>query len=100
MTAWIRVYMAPVARWTPSRPARYHHCMRITVLYFAVFRERLGRDHEHLELPAGATVADAITRARGAARADRAAARQVPLRGQPGLHATTTHALPKATSSR
>ena len=35
--------------------------MRITVLYFAVFRERLGRDHEHLELPAGATVADAIT---------------------------------------
>jgi len=34
--------------------------MRITVLYFAVFRERLGRDHEHLELPAGATVADAI----------------------------------------
>ena len=34
--------------------------MRITVLYFAVFRERLGRDHEHLEVPAGATVADAI----------------------------------------
>jgi molybdopterin converting factor subunit 1 len=34
--------------------------MRISVLYFAVFRERLGRDHEDLELPAGATVADAI----------------------------------------
>jgi len=34
--------------------------MRISVLYFAVFRERLGTDHEELELPAGATVADAI----------------------------------------
>ncbi|HSN29697.1 MAG TPA: molybdopterin converting factor subunit 1 [Kofleriaceae bacterium] len=34
--------------------------MRITVLYFAVFRERLRRDHDELELPAGATVADAI----------------------------------------
>ena len=34
--------------------------MRISVLYFAVFRERLGRDQEDLELPAGATVADAI----------------------------------------
>jgi molybdopterin synthase catalytic subunit len=34
--------------------------MRITVLYFAVFRERLGRDHEDVDLPAGATVADAI----------------------------------------
>ena len=34
--------------------------MRIQVLYFAVFRERLGRDTETLELPAGATAADAI----------------------------------------
>jgi molybdopterin synthase catalytic subunit len=35
--------------------------VRIRVLYFAVFRERIGRDEEKLELPAGATVADAIT---------------------------------------
>ncbi len=34
--------------------------MRISVLYFAVFRERLRRDHDELELPAGATVGDAI----------------------------------------
>src|SRR5262245_34106577 len=34
--------------------------MRITVLYFAVFRERLGRDEEALELPDGATVGDAL----------------------------------------
>lgn len=34
--------------------------MRIQVLYFAVFRERLGTDSEALELAAGATVADAI----------------------------------------
>jgi molybdopterin synthase catalytic subunit len=34
--------------------------MRIVVLYFAVFRERLGRDRDDLELPAGATVGDAI----------------------------------------
>ncbi|HEX4454291.1 MAG TPA: molybdopterin converting factor subunit 1 [Kofleriaceae bacterium] len=34
--------------------------MRITVLYFAVFRERLGRSEEPLELADGATVADAI----------------------------------------
>ena len=34
--------------------------MRISVLYFAVFRERLGRDEETLELAAGATVADAL----------------------------------------
>ena len=34
--------------------------MRITVLYFAVFRERLGRDTDALELPEGATVRDAI----------------------------------------
>lgn len=30
------------------------------MLYFAVFRERLGRDQEAIELPEGATVADAI----------------------------------------
>ncbi len=34
--------------------------MRIQVLYFAVFRERLGRGDEALELADGATVADAI----------------------------------------
>jgi len=34
--------------------------MRIAVLYFAVFREKLGRDGEELELPAGSTVAAAI----------------------------------------
>jgi MoaE-MoaD fusion protein len=34
--------------------------MRISVLYFAVFRERLGRDEDVLELPAGATVSAAI----------------------------------------
>ncbi len=34
--------------------------MQIRVLYFAVFRERLGRDEEVLEVPAGATVATAI----------------------------------------
>jgi molybdopterin synthase catalytic subunit len=34
--------------------------MRISVLYFAVFRERLGRDEDTLELKDGATVADAI----------------------------------------
>jgi molybdopterin synthase catalytic subunit len=34
--------------------------MRISVLYFAVFRERIGRDAEPLELIAGATGDDAI----------------------------------------
>ncbi|NVB77087.1 MAG: molybdopterin converting factor subunit 1 [Kofleriaceae bacterium] len=34
--------------------------MQVTVLYFAVFRERLGRDEETLELADHATVADAI----------------------------------------
>jgi molybdopterin converting factor subunit 1 len=34
--------------------------MRIEVLYFAVFRERLGTDAETLELPTGARLADAI----------------------------------------
>jgi molybdopterin converting factor subunit 1 len=34
--------------------------MRIQVLYFAVFRERLGRDAETLELAEGATAGDAI----------------------------------------
>lgn len=34
--------------------------MQVSVLYFAVFRERIGRDEEALELPAGARVADAI----------------------------------------
>ena len=34
--------------------------MRIQVRYFAVFRERLGREQETIELPAGATVATAL----------------------------------------
>lgn len=34
--------------------------MKVSVLYFAVFRERLGRDEEALELPPGARVGDAI----------------------------------------
>lgn len=34
--------------------------MRIEVLYFAVFRERLARDHETLELADGARLGDAI----------------------------------------
>ena len=34
--------------------------MRVTVLYFAVFRERLGIDEEVLELPDGARVCDAV----------------------------------------
>jgi molybdopterin synthase catalytic subunit len=34
--------------------------MRISVLYFAVFREKLGTDTETLELADGATVADAV----------------------------------------
>ena len=34
--------------------------MRIGVLYFAVFREKLGRDEEALELPEGARVSDAV----------------------------------------
>src|SRR5687767_14775442 len=34
--------------------------MKISVLYFAVFRERLGRDEDVIELPEGATVKNAI----------------------------------------
>ena len=34
--------------------------MQIQVLYFAVFRERLGKSEQALELAAGATVADAL----------------------------------------
>jgi molybdopterin converting factor subunit 1 len=34
--------------------------MQIRVLYFAVFRERLGREGDLLELPTGATVGDAL----------------------------------------
>lgn len=36
--------------------------MKIQVRYFAVFRERLGRDEEIIELPEGTTVAAAIER--------------------------------------
>jgi molybdopterin synthase catalytic subunit len=35
--------------------------MRVRILYFAVFRERLRKDEEDLELADGATVADAIS---------------------------------------
>ncbi len=35
--------------------------MRITVLYFAVVRERLGKETEEIALSDGATVADAVT---------------------------------------
>jgi len=35
--------------------------VRISVLYFAVFRERLGTSGESLEVPTGATVADAVS---------------------------------------
>lgn len=34
--------------------------MKLRVLYFAVFRERLGKDEEEIELPEGATVATAV----------------------------------------
>lgn len=37
-----------------------HYDMRIAVLYFAVFRERIGRSDEELALPDRATVGDAI----------------------------------------
>ena len=39
---------------------RYHRCMRIRVLYFAVFREQIGRDEEAVELASGARVRDAV----------------------------------------
>lgn len=39
---------------------RYHRTMRIRVLYFAVFREKLGRDDDVIALADGARVRDAI----------------------------------------
>jgi molybdopterin converting factor subunit 1 len=39
---------------------RYHRCMRIRVLYFAVFREQIGRDEEAIDLGGGARVRDAV----------------------------------------
>jgi molybdopterin synthase catalytic subunit len=39
--------------------------LRITVLYFAVFRERLGRDAETVELPDGATTDALVTALEG-----------------------------------
>jgi len=39
---------------------RYELYMRITLLYFAVFRERLGRADDTLELQPGASVRDAV----------------------------------------
>jgi molybdopterin synthase catalytic subunit len=35
--------------------------VRIQVLYFAIFRERIGTDAEVVELPAGARLAEAIS---------------------------------------
>lgn len=43
-----------------SGAARYELYMRITVLYFAVFKERLGRAEELLDVPDGNRVKDAI----------------------------------------
>jgi molybdopterin synthase catalytic subunit len=40
-------------------PAKYPN-VRVRVLHFAVVRERVGSDTEELELPHGATVADAV----------------------------------------
>lgn len=40
--------------------ARYELYMRIKVLYFAVFKERLGRAEEILEVPSGNRVKDAV----------------------------------------
>ena len=40
--------------------ARYELYMRITVLYFAVLKERLGRSEESLNVPDGNRVKDAI----------------------------------------
>jgi molybdopterin synthase catalytic subunit len=39
---------------------RYHRCMRIRVLYFAVFREQIGRDEDVVELAGGARVREAL----------------------------------------
>ena len=47
-------------RSSPAGELRYDYLVQIRVLYFAVFRERLGRDAESLELAEGATVEDAI----------------------------------------
>ena len=43
-----------------SGEARYELYMRITVLYFAVLKERLGRSEEPLSVPDGNRVKDAI----------------------------------------
>src|SRR5690606_34419060 len=43
-----------------ARTCAYDACMRVRVLYFAVFRERLGTDEEALELADAATVSAAI----------------------------------------
>ena len=40
-----------------QRKAAILRCMRVQVLYFAIVRERLGRDQEIVELPDGATLA-------------------------------------------
>src|SRR5262245_63265432 len=39
---------------------RYHRSMKIRVLYFAVFREKLGRDNDVVALADGSCVRDAI----------------------------------------
>src|ERR1041384_2812202 len=61
---------------------RYHRCMRIRVLYFAVFREQIGRDDDVVELAGGARVRDAV-----AALAERHPA-IAKLRGKSGIAVT------------
>jgi molybdopterin synthase catalytic subunit len=39
---------------------RYHRTMKVRVLYFAVFREKLGREHDVVALHDGALVRDAL----------------------------------------
>ncbi len=52
--------LCPAQAFSSLRVPRYELYMRITVLYFAVFRERLGRSDDTLELAVGARVRDLI----------------------------------------
>src|SRR5262249_38518810 len=44
----------------PRPPLSYHRAVRLRILYFAAARERAGCAEEALELPAAATVRDAL----------------------------------------
>jgi molybdopterin converting factor subunit 1 len=44
-----------VVKFRASRPRAKTQPVKLNVLYFAVLRERAGREHESIELPAGAT---------------------------------------------